>query len=122
MISDELLRARITDLIEYLRLLATGGEAQVAWLIEHKVPANELFEQLNDMWNIVQINLQGRRFVSRESIQLIDRLMMFLQELNDEGLATNVDVWSDTAVQTLPEWQEVRERATRALRSFGEPD
>lgn len=116
-------RARLADVVEHLRFLASDVDFQNAWLHPcgwtraepfvhaepHRpcVPISELWQSLDDMWPGWRATLQP---------VLTPSLAEALDQLSDAFKTMDEPAWVDE-LNTLdcPEWTQVRRLAHRAL-------
>lgn len=98
-----------------IQLLASPPEIQLQLLPSFVCKADEL--ALNfDQWREVALNNYEKE-LSIDQISATDALDVKLDWLTDNG----GQHWTDEAIRTSPEWQNVRCLALNTLRAFGWP-
>jgi hypothetical protein len=98
-----------------VQLLALPAEAQLKLLPSFVCKADELASDY-ETWREVTLRNYGKE-LSVDQVSSMAQLDEKLEGLTDDGSQH----WSDAAVRTSPEWQDVRHLAAGVLRAFGWP-
>ncbi len=104
-------------LLEQLRamvqLLAAPAPLQIAWLVEHKVPVDELALQFYDVVPAWFPDLEEDGLLHEPAKQALLSLNESLGVMSDSGRDS---LWiTDEALYSEPEWEHIRELAKTAL-------
>jgi hypothetical protein len=103
------------QLIECVDVLAWPGDAQVAWLVAHRFPAEEMAEQFFGAVPGWLPRLRAHGLLGPDAEQ---SLMAFREFLLDLLQPSRAALWEDSAVQSDPAWTQVRERARITLQAL----
>lgn len=109
----------LAQLREGVELLAAPAAEQEAWLVQHRVPADELALQLDDEVPAWFPRLSQAGLLSEEA-------QAALRALNDHFLSfggpQNAALWTEEALYETRQWQRARELARHALAQMRNAD
>jgi hypothetical protein len=105
-------RELLNQLREAVELLAAPGDEQERWLIQHRMPVDELALQLDDAVPGWFPRLAGAGLLdpkAEASLRALDA------ELGRFSGPQNASLWTEEALYDATEWTNVRTLAARAL-------
>ena len=106
----------IASLIDSLQALAAPADVQLARYPDFTVKADELALEFEDALLLVTSCQQiGMDDEQRDTLCGLDDLLTRMSGKENSRL------WTEDALRSAPEWEEVRRRAAATLRSLGFP-
>lgn len=103
------------QLTEFVELLASPGDEQVAWLVANRYPAEEMAEQYFDAVPGWFPRLRAHDLLGPAAERALTAVSEFLANFMHSSDAA---LWEDTALRSDPAWAQVRHRARIALQAL----
>ncbi|MFH1022842.1 MAG: hypothetical protein V1809_05590 [Planctomycetota bacterium] len=99
------------EFIASLRRLSLPAEGQLASLPDGCCKADELALDFDNFWRTESV------VIPAEAKSLVVELDQTLSSMSG---SKNAELWTDDALRTRPEWEDVREKARRILKIMKE--
>jgi hypothetical protein len=99
-----------------LRALAMSASDQLSLFPEHVVTADELARRFDHAWSAVRASYQHE--LSTAHVEALTRVERMLESMSRDGVAFDLDLWTDATLRSNDHWNAVRALALEALIVF----
>jgi hypothetical protein len=100
-----------------LQALAMPASTQLKLFPEFVVKADELALDFDSAWSAVRTNYEDE--LSPAQAAAIDAVERKLERMSRDGAEFDVDLWTESALSSSGQWEDVRSLAESALEAFG---